>query len=51
MKANGSAMVLVCETKEEALEIVKNDIYTREGVWNVEGLQIMPFKSAVRKAL
>ncbi|KAI8934370.1 hypothetical protein NX059_009105 [Plenodomus lindquistii] len=50
-KFKGSAMLIAARTKEEALERVKQDIYTAEGVWDADKIQIIPFKSAIRKAL
>ncbi|PYH95145.1 YCII-related domain protein [Aspergillus ellipticus CBS 707.79] len=47
----GSMLVVVAESKEEAEKIIQNDIYTRSGVWNLEKAQIIPFKSAVRVGL
>ncbi|BFZ64628.1 hypothetical protein YB2330_005778 [Saitoella coloradoensis] len=45
----GSALVYEAETKEEVLEIVKKDIYAREGVWDVSKIQVFPVKFALRK--
>ena len=36
LKFAGSALVAVAESKEEILNDLKNDIYAREGVWDVE---------------
>jgi uncharacterized protein YciI len=47
----GSALIVFAESKEEAMEIVKNDIYTTSGVWNLDKIQIWPFKSAIRSDL
>jgi len=44
----GSAMLAYAETKEEVIESLKNDIYTKGGVWNWEKVQIWPFRSAIR---
>lgn len=38
-------------TREEVLERLRGDVYVTGGVWNLEEVQIIPFKSAVRKAL
>jgi uncharacterized protein len=51
MKSNGSAMIVVCETEQEARDFVKGDVYAKSGVWNTEKMTVMPFKSAVREAL
>jgi len=50
-KMKGSAMLCVAATKEEVLERMKRDIYVEGGVWDFEKIQVIPFKSAVRKAL
>ena len=47
----GSALIVVASSKEEVIERLKNDIYTTSGVWDVENVQIWPFKSAVRSSL
>jgi hypothetical protein len=44
----GSAMLAYAETKEEVIEKLKNDIYTKEGVWDWDKVQIWPFRSAIR---
>jgi len=47
----GSALIVVAATKEEVIERLKNDIYTKSGVWDVDNAQIWPFKTAVRSSL
>ncbi|KAI9042561.1 uncharacterized protein KD926_005416 [Aspergillus affinis] len=47
----GSAIMYLAESKEAAIELMKKDIYTVSGVWDVENAQIIPFKSAVRVGL
>ncbi|KAI9371568.1 hypothetical protein BJX61DRAFT_21023 [Aspergillus egyptiacus] len=44
----GSMMMVVADTEKEAWEIIKKDIYTTEGVWDIDAAQVIPFKSAVR---
>lgn len=34
MKFVGSTMVAVASSKEEVLDLLKNDIYAKEGVWD-----------------
>lgn len=41
----GSMIVCPGENVEEALEIIKNDIYATTGVWDVEKAQIYPVSS------
>ena len=50
-KMKGSACLIGAKTREEVVERLKQDVYVKEGVWNLEDVQIIPFKSAVRKAL
>ncbi|KAH8428790.1 uncharacterized protein LDX57_006470 [Aspergillus melleus] len=47
----GSAIMYLAESKEAAIELIKKDIYTVSGVWDVENAQVIPFKSAVRVGL
>ncbi|RAL16476.1 uncharacterized protein BO97DRAFT_420777 [Aspergillus homomorphus CBS 101889] len=47
----GSVLMFVAESKEEVEELVKNDIYSKSDVWDLEKAQIIPFKSAARVAL
>lgn len=47
----GSAMLMYAETREEVVDILKSDIYARSGVWDMDKMQIWPFKSAVRSDL
>jgi len=50
-KMKGSAMLVGAKTKEEVLERLKKDVYVSGEVWDLEKVQIIPFKSALRKAL
>lgn len=50
-KINGSVMIIEADTKEEVEDVIKGDIYYKEGVWNASKMQIFPFKSAIRKEL
>jgi hypothetical protein len=50
-RMKGSAMLIGAKTREEVLERVKRDVYVEGGVWDVEKVQVIPFKSAIRKAL
>ncbi|KAH3900248.1 YciI family protein SCDLUD_003220 [Saccharomycodes ludwigii] len=45
----GSMLNLVADTKEEALDIIRNDVFAKNGVWDVENVLIYPFGCAVRK--
>ncbi|KAE8452991.1 hypothetical protein EG329_012178 [Mollisiaceae sp. DMI_Dod_QoI] len=50
LKINGSTVVAWASSKEEVMEILRGDIYAREGVWDLEKVQIYPFKCAFRHA-
>lgn len=47
----GSAMLIGANTKEEVVERLKKDVYVSGKVWDWEKVQIIPFKSALRKPL
>ncbi|KAL8348629.1 hypothetical protein RB598_001750 [Gaeumannomyces tritici] len=49
LKINGSTLVVEATSKEEIMEILKGDVYTREGVWDLE--KMWPFKCALRSAM
>ncbi|KAL8352001.1 hypothetical protein RB601_002362 [Gaeumannomyces tritici] len=51
LKINGSTLVVEATSKEEIMEILKGDVYTREGVWDLEKVQMWPFKCALRSAM
>ncbi|KAF2018129.1 hypothetical protein BU24DRAFT_421129 [Aaosphaeria arxii CBS 175.79] len=50
-KMKGSAMLIGASSREEVIERLKKDPYVAGGVWDLEKVQIIPFKSALRKAL
>ena len=50
-RMKGSACLIGAKTREEVVERLKQDIYVKDGVWDLGKVQIIPFKSAVRKAL
>ncbi|KAF1849579.1 uncharacterized protein K460DRAFT_274430 [Cucurbitaria berberidis CBS 394.84] len=50
-KMKGSAMLIGAKTREEVVERVKKDVYVESGVWDISKIQIIPFRSALRKAL
>lgn len=45
----GSHLQVVADTKEQALDIVKADIFAKEGVWDVDNAIVYQFGCAVRK--
>jgi hypothetical protein len=50
-KMKGSAMLIGARSREEVVERLEKDVYVTGQVWEWEKVQIIPFKSAVRKAL
>lgn len=50
-KMKGSAMLIGAKTREEVVERLKKDVYVKGEVWDWEKVQIIPFKSALRKPL
>ena len=41
-KMKGSVLVAVAESKEEVLKLLKEDVYSSQGVWNLDMVQIYP---------
>ncbi|KAF2707070.1 hypothetical protein K504DRAFT_49565 [Pleomassaria siparia CBS 279.74] len=50
-KMKGSALLVAAQTKEEVVERLQKDAYFKNEVWDWAKVQIIPFKSALRKAL
>lgn len=50
-KMKGSAMLIGAKTREEVVERLEKDVYVKGEVWDWSKVQIIPFKSALRKAL
>ncbi|KAH7355596.1 hypothetical protein BKA66DRAFT_446431 [Pyrenochaeta sp. MPI-SDFR-AT-0127] len=50
-KMKGSAMLIGAKSKEEVVERLQKDVYTKGEVWDFSKVQIIPFKSALRKPL
>ncbi|KAK0672466.1 hypothetical protein QBC41DRAFT_217315 [Cercophora samala] len=44
----GSTIVISAASREEIKEVLRNDVYAREGVWDVENAQMWPFLCAFR---
>ena len=42
LKFNGSYMIAKAASKDELLQVLKDDIYTRSGVWDLDKVQILP---------
>ena len=47
----GSVMLVKFESAEKVREWMRGDAYAKEGVWDVESAEIIPFRCAVRTAL
>lgn len=50
-KIKGSIMLAFAESEEDVLKALREDIYSTEGVWDWNKVQIHPFKSAFRQPL
>lgn len=48
-KFAGSAFHLIAESKEEIIEFLKQDIYYKSGIWDIESVVAHPIGVAVRK--
>ncbi|KAK3996687.1 hypothetical protein QBC44DRAFT_317369 [Cladorrhinum sp. PSN332] len=44
----GSTVVILAESREAIKEVLRNDIYAKEGVWDVENAQMWPLLCAFR---
>ncbi|EFX01283.1 hypothetical protein CMQ_6225 [Grosmannia clavigera kw1407] len=47
-KFAGSTLTVVAESRNDVVDLIKKDIYTEKGVWDVEKAQIYWLKSAFR---
>ncbi|KAF0319727.1 ycii-related domain protein [Colletotrichum asianum] len=47
----GSMIIYTVKDADEAWELIKNDVYAKNGVWDLENAQVIPFMSAVRQGL
>ena len=45
----GSHLQIVADTKEDALKVIHNDIFAKEGIWDLENIIIYQFGCAVRE--
>lgn len=44
----GSFIIVQADSKEEVMEFLRGDAYTKNGVWDLDSTVIYPFKSAFR---
>ncbi|RPA79890.1 hypothetical protein BJ508DRAFT_415697 [Ascobolus immersus RN42] len=47
----GSVMIALGDNKEEVVAKLKEDVYTKNNVWDWEKVEIYPFRTAVRVPL
>ncbi|KAI5968712.1 hypothetical protein CANMA_002148 [Candida margitis] len=47
-KFAGSTFHLASNSREDIIEFLKKDIYYKEGIWNIDSVQIYPLGIAVR---
>lgn len=45
LKICGSAMLVQADSREEVLQVIQQDIYAKNGVWDLEKVQIYPVSS------
>jgi uncharacterized protein YciI len=45
---HGSTIIMQARSREEIIEFISKDIYVKEGVWDVEKVQMWPLKAAFR---
>ena len=48
LKICGSAMLVQADSREEVLQALRRDIYSKNGVWDLEKVQIYPVSSGIR---
>lgn len=48
MKFAGSTLMVVAESKQAVIDLIKDDIYVTSGVWDLEKAMIWPAKIAFR---
>lgn len=48
MKFSGSTLMVVAESKQAVIDLVKDDVYVKSGVWDLEKAMIWPAKIAFR---
>ncbi|EGY13550.1 Protein YciI like protein [Verticillium longisporum] len=49
LKFNGSTLVCLAESREEVMGWLEKDVYAEAGVWDLEKVQLWPFKCAFRR--
>lgn len=46
-----SVMTVYADTQDEALKVVTEDVYTKNGIWDVDNVKIYPMKTTIRLPL
>ncbi|KAG5788076.1 hypothetical protein H9Q69_012860 [Fusarium xylarioides] len=46
---NGSAIIARAKSAADILAVLKNDVYARSGVWDLENINFIPFKCVYRR--
>ncbi|CRK25159.1 hypothetical protein BN1723_013517 [Verticillium longisporum] len=49
LKFNGSTLVCLAESREEVMGWLEKDVHAEAGVWDLEKVQLWPFKCAFRR--
>lgn len=47
----GSVMLVTGESEEEVRRFVAEDVYAKSGVWDVQGMTVWAFRTAVRRGV
>jgi uncharacterized protein YciI len=48
MKMSGSTIVMVASSRDEVVNLLREDVYAKNGVWDVDNVQMWPLKCAFR---
>lgn len=49
MKFAGSTLMAVAESRQAVMDMIKDDVYVKSGVWDLEKVMIWPAKIAFRQ--
>lgn len=44
LNVSGSAIIARARSAEDVLEVLRQDVYVKEGVWNMDEMQIFPVR-------
>lgn len=51
LRMTGSVMLVRAESEDEVRRLVRGDVYAQHGVWDVEGMRVWRFRTAVRRGV